>query len=301
MLAVNADSPSAVTDVLEAALRTDAPVIVETSLWQLTGRSFGNGDPLLGLARYLVQIELLARSARYAAVPVAFHTDHIKGPSTLEILTAAILGSAGFRASSVSLDSSSMMEAENLATAAKLCEVARSVDAPLTLEMEAGVDDGLTPLDETDRVVGGIDSLHPGVLALWAPGCGTRHGLHAGGFPSFSADHVRIQAERASSICGRPIGIALHGSSGLPEAELRAAVSAGVVKVNWSSESLLLRSTCAQEFYAAQRLVPTEPGFKEAAMDNGVQSYIAVRYVPAVAERIQLLGGAGMGARFRNS
>ena len=41
ILAVNADSPAAITDCLEAARECDAPIIIETSLWQLTGRSFG--------------------------------------------------------------------------------------------------------------------------------------------------------------------------------------------------------------------------------------------------------------------
>ena len=34
ILAVNADSHAAVTDVLVAAKELDAPVIIETSLWQ---------------------------------------------------------------------------------------------------------------------------------------------------------------------------------------------------------------------------------------------------------------------------
>src|SRR6185369_6679997 len=49
--AVNADSHAAITDCLEAARECGAPIIIETSLWQLTGRSFGGGDAILGLAR----------------------------------------------------------------------------------------------------------------------------------------------------------------------------------------------------------------------------------------------------------
>jgi len=283
VLAVNADSPAAIVDVLEAARQCDAPVIIETSLWQLTGHSFGFGDPILGLRQYLSYLRTLAESERYAHLRVAFHTDHIKGPRTLEILTEAHrLG-----ASSLSLDSSELTEEENLALARQLCDLSES----LTLELEAGVDDGLTPLDVTDRIVGGIEHTHPGRLSLWAPGCGTRHGLSPEGFPEFSAAHVAAHQRRASELIGRPIGIALHGSSGLSEDALHLAVKAGVVKVNWSSESLLVRSQAARAFYAdfGAQVEVGAPNFKTTAMDNGLQSFISKRYIPRVVNRLEIL------------
>jgi tagatose 1,6-diphosphate aldolase GatY/KbaY len=297
ILAVNADSHAAVTDCLEAARECDAPIIIETSLWQLTGRSFGAGDPILGLARYLADLTALAKSERYRAVPVVFHTDHIKGPETMRILSAAIRG-VPLRASTISLDSSEMTEAENIACICQLCEFARNAGAPLTLEMEAGVDAGVTAIEVADRLLGAVESRHPGHLALWAPGVGTQHGLSDKGYP-FSAEAVARHQKRASKICGRPIGIALHGSSGLPESDLRAGVAAGVAKVNWSSESLLIRSQAARDFFGshAAELEKTHPQWKATAMDNGVQSFISARYVPKLIERIRTLGGAEMASR----
>lgn len=240
ILAVNADSHAAVTDCLEAARQCDAPIIIETSLWQLTGRSYGNGDPFLGLARYLADLNALANSERFLPVPVIFHTDHIKGPDTIRILSAAI--SSG--ASSVSLDSSELTEEQNIAHIGKLCELARIARVPLTIEMEAGVDAGVTEVAVADRLLGAVEASHPGYLALWAPGVGTQHGLSDNRYP-FSVEAVAAHHKRASEICGRPIGLALHGSSGLRENDLRAGVAAGVAKVNWSSESLLIRSQAA--------------------------------------------------------
>ena len=291
VLAVNADSPAALVDVLEAARQCAAPVIIETSLWQLTGHSFGFGDPILGLQQYIRSLRTLAASERFASTPVVFHTDHIKGPRTLEILAAAF----ALGASSLSLDSSELTEEANLSLAQKIC----ALGEPLTLELEAGVDEGLTPLEVTDRIVGGIEATHPGRLALWAPGCGTRHGFSEGGFPAFSAVHVAAHQQRASALAGRPIGIALHGSSGLPVDALKAAVAAGVVKVNWSSESLLLRSQAARAYYDLHKgqLEAGATHFKDRAMDNGVQSFVAAHYVASVAERIVLLGGQGKAAR----
>src|SRR5579862_4399267 len=83
ILAVNADSPAAMIDCLEAAREAKAPIILETSLWQLTGQSFGAGNALRGMTSYLVQLALLASDDRYADLPILYHTDHIKGPDTL--------------------------------------------------------------------------------------------------------------------------------------------------------------------------------------------------------------------------
>lgn len=298
ILAINADSHAAVTDCLEAARECDAPIIIETSLWQLTGRSYGNGDPMLGLARYLADLTVLAESDRYRTVPVIFHTDHIKGPDTISILSAAI--SRG--ASTVSLDSSEMSDEQNIEHICLLCDIAQKAGLPLTLEMEAGVDAGVTEINAADLLLGAVESRHPGYLALWAPGVGTQHGLSDIGYP-FSPEAVAAHQKRASEICGRPIGLALHGSSGLRESDLRAGVAAGVVKVNWSSESLLIRSRAAQEFFSTHtsELEKTHPQWKVTAMDHGVQSFVSSRYVPKVAERIRILGGAGRAFRESHS
>lgn len=309
VLAVNADSPAAVLDVLEAARELDAPVLIETSLWQLEGRSFGAGDATLGLARYLADLATLAGSPRYAPIPVGLHTDHIKGPATLPLLRHAIAGlpiGSGYPASclspsSISLDSSALSEDQNIAAIRELCATAATTGRDLTLEMEAGVDDGVTPLDTADRLLSPVEASHPGFLALWAPGVGTRHGLGTGGYPTFSPDAIAAHQARASAICGRPVGIALHGSSGLPPEQLSAAVDAGVAKVNWSSESLLIRSQAARDFFSShtQELTPGHARWKATAMDNALQSFISTRYLPAVRDRLTLLRSSGKAALFR--
>lgn len=307
ILAVNADSPAAIVDALEAARSVDAPVIVETSLWQLKGRSFGQGDPALGMARYLADCALLAQDPRYADVPLIFHTDHIKGPVTLPLLKQAVAGfplnEARLRPSSISLDSSEMTEAENIGAIAAIAAEASRLDLPVTLEMEAGVDDGITPLEVTERLIRGVEGPHPGRLALYAPGAGTRHGYSAEGFPGFNPASIRAHADRAATICGRPIGIALHGSSGLSDDQLRAAVAAGVAKVNWSSDSLHLRAQAARRYWveAEARLARDHREFKATAMDTGVQDAVATTYVPAVAERMRVLGGVNRGAILRQA
>ena len=305
ILAINADSPAAVTDCMEAALKCDAPLIIETSLWQLTGHSFGAGDALTGMARYLAGLSALAESDRFRAVPVAFHTDHIKGTETLAILGGAIRGlqfRAGgaellLRPSSISLDSSLQ---ENIEHISALCSEAERFNVPISIEMEAGVDQGITPPEITETLLGSIEEKHPNQVVLWAPGLGTKHGLGDSDYPEFSAENVDAQLKLARQITGRDIGIALHGSSGLSEEALGEAVSKGLVKVNWSSESLLRRSQGASEYYrvSSERLSKSHPDFKAAAMDNGVQRYISERYVPAVMSRMRVLKGGGKATQF---
>jgi fructose-bisphosphate aldolase, class II len=305
---VNADSPAAITDCLEAARDCNAPIIIETSLWQLTGRSFGAGDPILGLARYLADLSVLANSDRYRHLPVVYHTDHIKGPATREILTAAIRGvpvaigetGVALHASSVSLDSSSFSVEENIRFACDLCRIARQSERPLTLEVEAGVDDGLTPLTVTEQILGEIEADSPNNIALWAPGLGTRHGYSAEGYPAFSAEAVAQQREMARQLTGRKIGIALHGSSGLADDLLQNAVRAGVVKVNCSTESLRVRSQAARDFYRTRsaHLEPDHATFKATAMDNALQTYVSERYLPVIRDRIRLLGGGNKAMNF---
>ncbi len=306
LLAVNADSPAALTDCLEAAKEVDAPIIIETSLWQLTGRSFGAGDPLLGMTRYLLQLAALANSERFLRTPVIFHTDHIKGPETESILSAAIRGlPVAFhdqeflvRASSISLDSSELSASENISMMNKLCEVAEAQGQKATLEMEAGVDKGVSPIEDTQKVFGAVEKQHPGHLALWAPGVGTQHGLAGGN--AVDPDAIRKHQSLASDICQRPIGLALHGSSGLSNEALKEAVEAGTAKVNWSSESLLIRSQASREYFEshAEKLDKSHQDFKVSAMDNGQQTFVSKRYIPKVTERIRILGGTGKAAAF---
>ncbi len=308
VLAINADSHACVTDCLEAARQCDAPVIIETSLWQLEGHAFGSGDAVLGLARYLAELSVLANSDRYRRVPVIFHTDHIKGPNTVTILSAAIRGvpvtfgstEVDLRASTVSLDASSLSDEDNIAVLCQLAAVAKAANLPATFEMESEVDEGPTPPERTRQLVGAVEAKHPNTIWLWAPALGTKHGLTAGGYPNFNVDRIEENIRLLKQITGREIGLTLHGSSGLGENDLSAAARAGVVKVNWSSESLLHRSTAARQFYATHNaeLDPKHAKWKATAMDHGLQTFVSRAYLPRVVARLQLLGAAGKGAAF---
>lgn len=307
ILAVNADSPAAVTDCLKAAKQADSPVIIETSLWQLEGRSFGAGDAVLGLARYIAETAVLANSAEFKDVPVVFHTDHIKGPKTWDILSAAVrgvpvdFGSGAQRLSpsSISLDASDMTADENIAFMDRLITLSKECGRLITLEMEAGVDKGVSDVSEARALVGGVEKKHPGYVYLYAPGMGSQHGFSKDGYSGFRADMAAENIKAIREETGRRVGIAVHGSSGLGDDQLRQAVDFGVIKINWSTENLIIRSQAALEYYVqnGKRLDPACKEFKKAAMDDGVQQHVAEQYIPKVIRRMEVLKSAGQGSR----
>ena len=287
----------------------DAPIIIETSLWQIKSHSYGLGDPILGVARYLADLMVLANSKRYRHIPVIYHTDHIKGPETMGILKAAIQGiqtgiqgqNLQLTASTISLDASDMSEEENIAHMLQLCQFAEEAGVDVTLEMESAVDDRITPAEETQKLIGTVEAQFPGKIALWAPGVGTQHGFTSDdGYAGFQTKTIEDNVRLLQQITGRNIGIALHGSTGLPNEKLSAAAKCGVTKVNWSSESLYLRSMAAKQYYQlfADKLERKHPEWKNTAMDNGVATFVSAMYVQRVVERIRVLGGEGMAGRF---
>jgi fructose-bisphosphate aldolase, class II len=308
ILAVNADSSAAITDCILAAKEAGSPVIIETSLWQLEGRSFGCGDAVLGLARYIAETAVMAQAKEFHDVPVVFHTDHIKGPKNWGVLSAAIegipvdFGSGPQRLSpsSISLDASDMTNEENIAFLDRLITRSKECGRQITLEIEAGVDKGVSSIDEARVLVGGIEKKHPGYIYLYAPGMGSQHGFSEGGYSGFRADMAAENIKAIEDETGRSIGIAVHGSSGLSDEQLRAAVHYGVTKINWSTENLIIRSQAAKEYYTqnAEQLHPSHKQFKTVAMDNGVQQYVSGQYIPKVIKRMEVLNSKGQSADF---
>jgi fructose/tagatose bisphosphate aldolase len=301
ILAINADSHAAVNDCLEAALQMNAPVIIETSLWQIKGHSFGAGDAVLGVGRYLANLALLANSDRYKNIPVIYHTDHIKGPETFAILEAAIAGipfkfhesELSLTASTVSLDASEFTHEQTIEYIVRLCAFAQKVNMPVTLEMEDAVDEGITSEAVATQLLSAVEAKYPNQVHLWAPGVGTQHGF--GEQMNFSPRTIEAQVALTKQITGREIGIALHGSTGLSNQHLSDAAKAGVIKVNWSTESLYIRSNAAKAYYEekAPQFDKKHKDWKNTVMDNGAQQYISEIYIPKVAERMRVLGGEG--------
>jgi fructose-bisphosphate aldolase class II len=161
--------------------------------------------------------------ARTAAVEVALHLDHVED---MDLLRQA--AGAGF--SSAMFDAGARPFEDNVAATRAAADWAHG--AGLWLEAELGYVGGKTGTPasahsagvRTDPAEATGYVRRTGVDAL-AVAVGSTHAMTS---RSAALDHALIARLRAAV----PVPLVLHGSSGLPDAELRAAVASGMVKLN---------------------------------------------------------------------
>ena len=200
--------------ICEAAERTGLPVILSA------GSSSFRGSSRAMLAAAAVA------AARDASVPVGVHLDH---STDLDEIRACI--ELGY--TSVMIDGSHLPLDENVALTRAV--VAGAHAAGVWVEAELG---GLAGDEDasTGAVAGELTDPHQaaefvertGVDAL-AAAVGTVHG--------FTAAPLRLDLNRLGAISTlTAVPFVLHGASGLSDAELAAAVAAGVAKVNINAE-----------------------------------------------------------------
>ncbi|GAA2914978.1 class II fructose-bisphosphate aldolase family protein [Streptomyces thioluteus] len=161
-----------------------------------------------------------AAVARASSTPLALHLDHVE---SVRLLHAA----AAHDFSSVMYDASKLPYAENVKATA---EAARWAHARgLWLEAELGriggkAGDAHTPGVRTDPAEAAAYVADTGVDAL-AVAVGSSHAMTD---RTATLDHALIAALHTAL----PVPLVLHGSSGVPDPELRRAVASGITKIN---------------------------------------------------------------------
>jgi fructose-bisphosphate aldolase, class II len=172
----------------------------------------------------LLPLALAAASmARSSTVEIALHLDHV---TDVELLHQA--ADCGF--SSVMFDAGALPYAENVSATAAAARWAHG--AGLWLEAELGYVGGKpdspasahTAGVRTDPAEAAEYVARTGVDAL-AVAVGSSHAMTE---RSAALDHALIERLRDAV----PVPLVLHGSSGVPDGELRSAVRAGIVKIN---------------------------------------------------------------------
>jgi fructose-bisphosphate aldolase class II len=200
--------------VLAGAETAAAPVVLQVSE---NAVGFRGGDPL-PLAR------AASAAAERAAVPVALHLDHVRSDDLLR--RAA---DAGF--SSVMYDASHLPYLDNLAATHAAVRWAHAQGLWIEAELgQVGGKDGERPLDahapgaRTDPEEARAFVADSGVDAL-AVAIGSAHAMT---IRTAALDHALLR--RLAGALDVPL--VLHGSSGVPDDELRRAVAGGIAKVN---------------------------------------------------------------------
>ena len=194
--------------LVRGAERAGRPVVLQIS--ENCVRYHGSLEPI-ALATLAV--------AREAAVPVAVHLDHVESADLVAEGVALGVGSVMF-------DASTLPYADNVAATAAV--VRHCHDEGVFVEAELGE-------------VGGKDGVH-------APGARTDPGEAAEFVAATGVDALAVAVGSSHAMTTRdavldldliaalhaavPVPLVLHGSSGVPDDQLAAAVAAGMTKIN---------------------------------------------------------------------
>ena len=219
--------------VIAGAEEAGSPVVLQVSENAVKFR-YGR---LLPLAR------AAASAAERAAVPVALHLDHVQSDDLLRQAPGA-----GF--SSVMYDAARLPYAENLAATRAAADWANGQGLWIEAELgQVGGKDGRAPLDahepgaRTDPAEASAFVADSGVDAL-AVAVGSSHAM-----TTRTAALDQDLLKRLSATLDVPL--VLHGSSGVPDDQLVAAVAAGITKVNVGTALNIAMTGAIREFLGA--------------------------------------------------
>lgn len=208
--AFNVYNMETVMGVIKAAEEAKSPVIIQSY-----SRLFTNEE-----GYYVSPIVLAA--AKKASVPVCFHLDH--GAGTAEAVKALRYGASG-----IMIDNSSLPFDENVKATAATVEMCKAVGVPVEGELGhiGSVNDAemqeFTKVDEAAEFVE-----KTGVLAL-AILVGTAHGRYKKA-PKLDIERIKDIHKACDA------HLVLHGGSGVPDDQIRAAVEAGIRKINFGTD-----------------------------------------------------------------
>lgn len=196
--------------VMATAVELNSPVIL-----QIYSRLATSGD-LKRVFPYVLS------QAGKLPVPVALHLDH--GAGMCEVVRSLVAGATG-----IMIDASACPFEENVTTTRAVVELCNYVGVAVEGELgHVGTTRDETVSAYTDPAEAEEYVKKTGVSAL-AVMVGTAHGRYKQA-PVLDIARIREIAKRTQ------IPLVLHGGSGVPDDQIRAAVQAGICKVNFSTD-----------------------------------------------------------------
>ncbi|MET9020540.1 class II fructose-bisphosphate aldolase [Actinopolymorpha sp. NPDC004070] len=213
--------------LVDGAERAGAPVILQISE---NAVKYHRALEPIGLATLAV--------ARTASVPVAVHLDHATRPELVREAVALGFGSVMYDASVLPYD-------ENVEATREVVGHCHAAGVFVEAELgEVGGKDGVhAPGARTDPAEAATFVESTGIDAL-AIAVGTSHAMLE---KTASLDFDLIAANRKTV----PVPLVLHGSSGVPDADLTRAVEAGMTKVNIATSLNQAFTGAVREYLAA--------------------------------------------------
>ena len=208
--AFNVYNMETVMGIMEAAEEMRAPIILQSY-----SRLFTNKEG------YFVSPVILA-AAKKASVPICFHLDH--GAGITEVTRALRYGATG-----IMIDKSTLSLEENIAETKRIVEACSALD--IGVEGELGhigtVNEEISQqYTEVKDAVRFAEETGVSALAIMV---GTAHGRYK--------KAPKLAIERIAEIhAATDAALVLHGGSGVPDEEIKAAIKAGIRKINFGTD-----------------------------------------------------------------
>ena len=253
--------------VLQTAEELKSPVIL--------GVSEGAGKYMTGYKTVAAMVKAMIDELKIS-VPVALHLDHGSYEGCYKCIEA------GF--SSIMFDGSHYPIAENVEKTTELVKVC--AEKGLSLEAEVGSIGG-----EEDGVVGMGECADPdeckqvadlGVTML-AAGIGNIHGKYPENWAGLSFDTLAAVKDKVGDM-----PLVLHGGTGIPEDQIKKAISLGVAKINVNTECQLSFAEATRKYVEAGKDLEGKGFDPRKLLAPGTEAIKAT-----VKEKMELFGSVG--------
>ena len=253
--------------ILLTAQELNSPVILGVS--EGAGKYMGGFKVVADMVKALVEEQNIT-------VPVALHLDHGTYDGCYKCIKA------GF--SSIMFDGSHFPIDENVEKTKELINVAHAMG--MSIEAEVGAIDG-----EEDGVVAAGECADPNECKMiadlgvdfLAAGIGNIHGKYPANWAGLSFDTL---ASVKDAVGDMPL--VLHGGTGIPEDQIKKAISLGVCKINVNTECQLAFAAAVREYIEAGKDLEGKGFDPRKLLAPGVE---AIKQT--VRDKIALFGSAG--------
>ena len=265
--AFNVENMEMVQAVIAAAEEQNSPVILQTTPGTVK---------YAGLSMYYANAEALARTAK---VPVVIHLDH---GNSFDLAMQAYR--AGY--TSIMIDGSKLPFEENIALSKAVADACHPGGIPVEAELGkvGGKEDDLQNADDspyTDPKEAAEFVERTGVDTL-AIAVGTAHGVYKK-TPKLDVERITAVRELVS------IPLVLHGTSGVPDEQVRECVRRGMCKVNYATD-LRIAFTRGVKQYMAENPDAFDPKKYSAVGREEVKKY--------VMQKMEVVGSVGKAAQY---
>ena len=262
--AINVVNDLTLEAVLAAAVDQRSPVIVQTSVKTVSS---------IGLDLLFAMWSALTAGIE---VPVSLHLDHCPDRAFI----SACLRKGW---NSVLFDASALPVRENMRQTVQVVAEARSYGAHVEGEIESitGVEDDIGSDEESRRqsLPVALEFIRTTRVDVFAPAIGNAHGVYRSA--------PKLDAQRVSGIAAaEPIPIALHGGTGMTDAQFTDLIARGCAKVNISTA---LKVTYMKASLAFLRGAEERDGWDPPSLFTAVRTAVK----DMAADHMRRFGSAG--------